>query len=159
MKIDKLSIQYRQHSQQHVECLYSSREKKVTHTILVDYESALCAGVALHGSLTAMNEYVSDKEARKFQAYHARRMAATQQSASITRCIRRPAMGDPFDGYSENPFRYVAIVRVPWLSKASKEVDWGFHCIGCSDLITPSLHFKQKFTTASSRKRLRKHID
>ncbi|KAJ2985879.1 hypothetical protein NUW58_g5298 [Xylaria curta] len=41
---------------------YSPNEKKVAKCTLVDYESALHAGVALHGSLDAMLKRVSDAE-------------------------------------------------------------------------------------------------
>lgn len=45
--------------------IYSPNEKKAVQFILVDYESALCAGVAFHGSFNAMKNYVSHKEVQK----------------------------------------------------------------------------------------------
>ncbi|KAM0483172.1 hypothetical protein ACHAPX_002620 [Trichoderma viride] len=45
--------------------IYSPNEKKAAQFILVDYESALCAGVAFHGSFNAMKNYVSHKEVQK----------------------------------------------------------------------------------------------
>ncbi|OTB03205.1 hypothetical protein M426DRAFT_181004 [Hypoxylon sp. CI-4A] len=133
---------------------YSPNEKKVTQSVLVDYESALRAGVELHGSLSAMHKYVSDMEVQKVQAYHVK-LAAAQQSGSITRHTRQPLLADPIDGRSGNPFRFAAIVRVPWLNRALHEVEWGFHCIGCEKSSRPPLHYRRQFTTVSFHDHLR----
>lgn len=138
---------------------YSPNEKKVgVPSVLVDYESALRAGVSRHGSLSAMHEYVANMEARKLQAYNAR-LAAVQQSGSVTRRMRQPRASDPFDGQSGNPFRFVAIVRVPWLSRALQEVEWGFHCVGCEKSCRPPLHYRRKFTAASFDEHLKQFGD
>ncbi|KAH6652892.1 hypothetical protein BKA67DRAFT_593057 [Truncatella angustata] len=84
----------------------------------------------------AMHKYVADMETQKLQAHNAR-VAAVQQSGSITRRMRQPRTSDPFDGQSGNPFRFVAIVQVPWLNRSLQEVIWAFHCVG------------RKFTAAS----------
>lgn len=52
---------------------YSPNEKKIARQcVLVDYESGLNAGIALHGSLSAMDKYVSDMEVQGPEAYHAK---------------------------------------------------------------------------------------
>jgi hypothetical protein len=128
---------------------YSPNEKRISApSVLVDYESALHAGISLHGSLSAMQKYVADMEAQKLQAYSAR-VAAMKRSGSITRRMRQPLTSDPFDGQSGNPFRFVAIVNVPWLNRSLQEVEWGFHCVGCEKSCRPPLHYRRKFTAAS----------
>jgi hypothetical protein len=129
--------------------IYSPNEKKVkTPSILVDYESALRSGMELHGSSDAMNRYVADREVEKLQSYNVR-VAAMQQSGSTACRIRQPRTSDPFDGQSGNAFRYVAIVRLPWLRAISHEVEWGFHCAGCEKSSRPPLHYRRKFTADS----------
>lgn len=127
---------------------YSPNGKKASKSVLIDYESALCAGVALHGSLCAMRKYTSDMETQKSQAYHAK-VATAQQSRSTTHRIRRPRVTGPPDGRSGNPLRFVAIVRVPWLNRPSQEVEWGFYCLGCEKSSRPPLHHRRQFTTTS----------
>ncbi|POR35733.1 F-box domain-containing protein [Tolypocladium paradoxum] len=134
--------------------IYSPNSKRVaTRCILVDHESALRAGVARHGSLTAMNEYVAGKEAQKLHAYNATVVAA-QQSGSCKR-RRRPAVLDPFDGHSGNPFRFVAISRVPSVSRASGKVEWGFYCVGCRKSKCRPQHWRRKFTAVSFHEHLK----
>lgn len=86
-----------------------------------------------------MQKYVSDMEAQKLQAYNMK-VAAAQKAGSTTRRIQQPWASDPFDGQSGNPFRFVAIARVPWLSRESQEVKWGFYCIGCEKPKCRPLH-------------------
>jgi hypothetical protein len=129
--------------------IYSPNEKKVgAPSVLVDYGSALRAGISLHGSLSAMNKYVADMEAQKLQAYNAR-VAAVQQSGSSRGRMRQPRTLDPFDAQSGNPLRFVAIVRVPWLRRTLQKLEWGFHCVGCEKSCRPPLHYRRKFTAAS----------
>ncbi|KAL9625317.1 MAG: hypothetical protein Q9160_000380 [Pyrenula sp. 1 TL-2023] len=128
---------------------YSPNEKRVcAPSVLVDYESALHAGISLHGSVSAMLKYVADMKTQKLDKYNTR-MAAVRRSGSITRRTRQPQTSDPFDGQSGNPFRFVAIVRVPWLNRSSQEVTWGFHCVGCKKSCRPPLHYRRKFTAFS----------
>lgn len=127
--------------------VYSPVKKKAKQRILVDYESALNAGIALHGSSSAMQQHVSEMEAQRLQAYYAK-VAAMQQSGSNVR-IRRPRTREPHDGQSENPHRFVAIVRLPWLNKTSQGVEWGFHCLACKTCARPPLHFRRTFTIVS----------
>ncbi|KID86156.1 F-box domain-containing protein [Metarhizium guizhouense ARSEF 977] len=128
--------------------IYSPNEKKATKTTLVDYESAFDAGIARHGSLGAMDEFVAGVAAKKLQAY-GRRVIQAQQSGSSRR-TRMPPLVDPFDASSGNPLRFVAIVRVPWLNRTSQDgVEWGFYCVGCARSIDFPLHWRRQFTPAS----------
>ncbi|KAI5859492.1 hypothetical protein GGS23DRAFT_585652 [Durotheca rogersii] len=128
---------------------YSGRRKKFCGpSVLVDYESALHAGISLHGSLSAMQQYVAGIEAQKLQAYQVR-VAGVPQTGSVTRRVRRPPTSDPIDSESENPFRFVAVAKVPWLNKSSREIEWGFHCRGCEESTGRPFHYRRKFTAAS----------
>lgn len=127
--------------------IYSPSAKKLTATSLVDYEVSLCAGIERHGSLAAMKRYVSDGEARKLEAYHAR-LAKSPQSKSRT---RHPRLVKPVDKKTQNPLRFVAIVRAPWLKEDLRTVEWGLYCAGC-----PYPYWRGQFTVDSIREHLRK---
>ncbi|KAG6823235.1 hypothetical protein H0H92_010906 [Tricholoma furcatifolium] len=101
---------------------YSPMEKKVRARIaLVDSDCARRAAITLHGSASAMEEYVSS--------------TGTQ---------------DPLDRREGNTLRFMAIVRTPWLNRSSQELEWGFHCAGCQKChYSRTLHFRRKFTVGS----------
>lgn len=110
---------------------YSPRQKIVrAHLTLVDFDCARRAGIALHGSVSAMEQYVSSMPAPK------------------TRARRQP-----FDGKSENPLRFMAIVRTPWFNRSSQEPEWGFCCIACQKY--RPLYSKQKFNVGLFKEHLR----
>ncbi|EQL02064.1 hypothetical protein G6O67_005618 [Ophiocordyceps sinensis] len=120
-------------------------------TIRVDYESALYAGISRHGSMAAMEKYVSDRQAKKQQAYEARVIAARKDRSTTLRTLRhlrRPAAVDPFDRESCNPWRFVAVSRVPWLQRPASE-EWGFYCVGCEDGIERPFECRRLYTTES----------
>lgn len=121
--------------------IYSPNEKKALECVLVDYKSARCAGIAFHGSLDAMEKYVSHKKDQK--------ITAALNSGAIARRIPPPYRTYPYDEQSGNPRRFVAIVRVPWLNRALQEVEWGFHCLGCEKSSRLPLHCRRQFTKAS----------
>lgn len=104
---------------------------------LIDYDSAVQAGISLHGSSTVMERHVSNAVAQREQAYQARLDAAAaaqaQQPEAPKRRVRRPARMTPRvpDAGVLNPLRFVAIVHVPWFNKSSHEAEWGFYCTQC----------------------------
>ncbi|KAH6653365.1 hypothetical protein BKA67DRAFT_501432, partial [Truncatella angustata] len=123
---------------------YSPNVKNVyTPSVLVDYKSALHAGIALHGSLSAMHEYVAKMEDQKCKAHNAK------QSSPTSGHPRRTLTLNPFDKQSGNPFRFVAIVHVTWFNRASQEVVQGFHCVGCEKSCRLPLHYRRKFIATS----------
>lgn len=139
---------------------YSPNEKKSNERLtLVDSESAYRAGIKLHGSLSSMEQYVSNTSAQKLQAFDRRTSQATAEgSGTTTRRLRRPRTEDLFDGRSGNPMRFMAIVRMPWLNRVSHKLEWGFHCIGCQNShCSRPLHFRRKFTVASFGEHLRQY--
>jgi len=134
---------------------YAPNNKKATRSVLVDYESAFLAGVELHGSLSAMNKYVSDMATQKLEAYNANATTKKRFGVNTSR-MRLPRMTDPHDGHASNPLRFVAIVAVPALSTPSQEVEQGFYCLGCDHSSRPPLrHWRRKFTAASFEEHLR----
>jgi hypothetical protein len=130
---------------------YAPNMKKANQTLLIDYQSALYAGVLLHGSVNAMNKHVSRTKAKDMEAYEKRLEASSRSGARV----RRPYNSDPVDLNSANPLRYVAIVRVPWLDRPAQEIEWGFHCSGCENSSRLPLHYRRQFTTVSFDEHLR----
>jgi hypothetical protein len=52
-------------------------------------------------------------------------------------------------------FRYMAIVRVPWLNRRSRRDEWGFHCVGCEDLYEWPNHARRDFIMSTFRVHLK----
>ena len=90
------------------------------HLSLVDLDSARRAGIALHGSVSAMEQYVSSMPAPK-----------------------------PFDEMTWNPLRFMAIVQTPWFNRSSQELEWGFHCIACKG-DSRRLNFRRRIVQGAS---------
>lgn len=137
---------------------YSPNKKKCRERLaLVDSESAYRAGIALHGSIGAMEQHVSNLNAQKLQEFNKRTSQATADGSGLTtRRVRRPQTVDLFDGRIGNPIRFMAIVRMPWFNRVSQELEWGFHCRGCQKSHrSRQLHFRRKFTVASFGEHLR----
>jgi hypothetical protein len=123
---------------------------------LVDRESAYRAGVILHGSPDAMEQYALNAFAQKLQEFDQRASkAAAEECRYPIHLSARPRM-EPYDSRSANPTRFMAIVRTPWVKKISQESEWGFHCIGCQSLSrSRPLHFRRKFTATTFVEHLR----
>jgi len=109
--------------------------------ILTDYESACLAGIAFHGSASAMRQHVADNVGALELPEDIKTLSETIAEGSRFSTVRVgwPQIDDPFDDLDGkgNPFRYMATVRTPWLNTASQdsqepqELEWGFHCVGC----------------------------
>ncbi|KZM18262.1 ATP binding [Ascochyta rabiei] len=112
---------------------YSPNEKFTPVAVLVDYESAFCAGT--------MQEQAIEHNLRNFDT-------ATTRSTSITPRIQEPRTS-PADARSGNPLRFVAVVHMPWFNTQSKELDWGLHCLGCKKSSRGPLHYRRRFWAAS----------
>ena len=116
---------------------YSPNKRKYKkQSILVDFESAYLAGVAHHGSVSAMEEYVFEVASKKGGNYNDRLSTA--------------------EGQSVNPTRFMAVVRAPWLSRTSRNPEWGLHCIGCEKRKRcRPLYWRIKYSVASFSEHLR----
>ncbi len=140
---------------------YSPGKKQIRQRLLlVDSESARRAGVALYGSSEAMDQYVSDVLAQDQQKYNKRiSRASVERSGTRIRQPRQPRVKDPLDG-EDNPLRFMAVVRMPWMNRDSPILESGFHCSGCrKSLRSRQRHWRRKFTTTSFREHLRQHGD
>jgi hypothetical protein len=134
---------------------YSTKKfERLMQVTLVDRESAHRAGVVLHGSSEAMERHVSNALGQEFQKLD-KKTSAEGYRPSFHR-FRQHMTEGIYDGRSENPVRYMAIVRIPWVKKISQELEWGFHCIGCQNLShSRPLHFRRKFTATKFMEHLR----
>lgn len=123
---------------------------------LVDYESARNSGIKLHGSLDAMEEYVSNLSRQKAEMLQERNSATSSGSVS-----RRPPTVAPFDGQAGNPLRFMAIIKIPWLNRSSHVIEPAHYCLGCEifveEFYPQNPHFRQKFTVYTFDAHLREY--
>ena len=137
---------------------YSPNQKKCRdRSTLVDYDCARLAGIILHGSVAAMEKRVSDIADQKLLQYRER---LSQRSTDPSRSTAHgPRTGIPSDRKLGNPLRFMAIVRTPCLNRISKDVEHGFHCIGCEGVLDGYLNrardFSRKFNVDSFNEHLR----
>lgn len=147
---------------------YSPHSKKCRAQLdLVDGNSARQAGVALHGSAAAMEERAQEAAEQKLRQYRDRRAQWAAKSSTKSSARRPPRTEVPWDGEEENPLRFMAVVRAPWLDRSSQSVEWGAYCKGCKDLYDGEgdfergseipLHFRLMFNVASFDVHLRQH--
>ena len=99
-----------------------------TRLVLVDQGHARRAGVALHGSVQAMQEIAQDAHEATIEKYFDK---LDQCKYNGKRRCQSPLGLRPYDDDKENPHRHVAIVRVPWLDEASDQAVFGFTCPLC----------------------------
>jgi hypothetical protein len=95
---------------------------KLDATIQVDHTAAFDAGIAQHGSLTALNDYLR-RGNREVYTYLIEEIDA-EAAGLNTDHIPRPA-SYPRDMKVNTAIRCAAVVRVPQLDKALQEVEWG----------------------------------
>lgn len=127
--------------------IYSPNEKVAPRVVLVDYESAFRAGMELNRSVSGAQEHVSDTVARTLRTSNTATATPYQPTSTTPRTKKnRPPQVDARSG---NPLRFVAVVHFPWFNKQPKEVDWGFHCLGCEKSNRAPLHYRRRFWAAS----------
>ncbi|KAH6975356.1 hypothetical protein BKA56DRAFT_618867 [Ilyonectria sp. MPI-CAGE-AT-0026] len=141
---------------------YSFDGKKVKDGLtLIDHRSAREMGIRFHGSLRAMIEYASVRDTQKYHKY-LRTVEEDRIYRRTGQCRRRAPISDPFDAQSRNPLRFVSIVRVPWLNRISRDVEWGVHCEACRECLKldqRSTHCRRKFTAGAFLEHLEQHED
>ncbi|KAF2012958.1 hypothetical protein BU24DRAFT_412267 [Aaosphaeria arxii CBS 175.79] len=93
--------------------------------VLVDSGSAYRAGVALHGSPGAMRRYASHVYAQELQEHNIKAFHASANGTYLPRHLY------PHDAVEGNPLRFMGIIRMPWLNRATREPEYGAYCIGC----------------------------
>ncbi|CBX92668.1 hypothetical protein LEMA_P053740.1 [Plenodomus lingam JN3] len=146
-RLDKATVE-RLPSMRVIPGRYSPNEKLAPCTVLVDYESAFCAGIERDGSESALQKHASDTVEQNLGNSGTGTTATAHQSTSMMGRIhdfRTP----PIDARSGNPLRFVAVVHMPWFNNQSKEVDWGFHCLGCKESGRAPFHYRRRFWAAS----------
>ena len=112
----------------------TNRPSKGKRYTLVDRSEAIRAGAKLHGSERRMRDVV---------AYRERRLQVKLRALDIKRSRRaRRALGDvPGDSRSNNPRRFMSIIRAPWIDRQARvKADWGVFCKACSPCVTKDLY-------------------
>jgi hypothetical protein len=110
---------------------YSPAGCKIPKAVaLYDASSTLQAAVTYHGSIGYVKAYIDNNQAESMALYHRKTQEATERNSRSSR-LRKPATLFPYDRKSSNPRRFVAVVELPVINKASKAVDWGFYCKAC----------------------------
>lgn len=108
--------------------IYASKRKRYT---LVDRREAFIAGVKLHGSKRKMYKVVTSRE---------RVLRAKLDEVGIRRSRRACVAlghGPSLDLKSNNPYRFMGIVRAPWINRQPCiTVEWGVFCKACSPCVT-----------------------
>lgn len=97
--------------------------KRVT---LIDREAARQAGISIHGSATAMEQYVSRRRAKIVAGYEER----VRKNPKV-RKPSCPPYTNQFDGKGGNPYRFMGTIRAPSLDRTTKIVEIGLSCDGC----------------------------
>lgn len=119
---------------------------------LYDYAAARQTGIAVHGSINAMEEHASEMARKQLEVYNTKLSLRRPTRTNL----RLPRLEDPFDGRCSNPKRFMGIIRAPFFSAQTIAPDWGLHCFACK----PShygrpLHWRRKFTVDSFRDHIR----
>ncbi|RTE82629.1 hypothetical protein BHE90_002832 [Fusarium euwallaceae] len=130
--------------------VYSPARVASVDTVFVDSESALNAGLEIHGSSDVMTETVIQKEMERINEYSRRRYEATFSEEEPKPFIEPPEVFlSRCDDRVNNPHRFLAIVRAPWFNRSKQLPEQGFHCRGCEDLEKMPFHHRRRFTATS----------
>lgn len=132
---------------------YANNPKKCRERLtLVDPESARRAGIALHGSVAAMEDHAWDIAGQKMLRYEVR-LAQLSAGLSGSSTTRRPRIEGPFDRESDNPLRFMAIVHMPWLNRTTQDIELGSFCVGCEGSYNAHrnkpMYFRRRFNVDS----------
>ncbi|KAI8679458.1 F-box domain-containing protein [Fusarium keratoplasticum] len=130
--------------------VYSPARVASVESVFVDSESALNAGLEIHGSSDVMTETVIEKEMERINEYSRRRYEAAFSEEDPKPFVEPPEVFlSRCDERVNNPHRFLAIVPAPWFNKAKQLTEQGFHCIGCEDLEKMPFHHRRRFTATS----------
>lgn len=101
--------------------IYASKRKRYT---LVDRLEAISAGVKLHGSMRKMYKVVASRH---------QTLRTKPDQAEIRRSGHMT-----LDLKSNNPHRFMGIVRAPWINRQPRiTAEWGVFCKACLPCVTP----------------------
>lgn len=99
---------------------YSHR--RTTHRkrfALVDRVAAERAGAKLHGSVDNMHKVAANRRGRATLDWR-EKMNAYEANPTM-RKPRRPPNLSVFDGQGSNPYRFMSVIRVPWLNRSNAQ--------------------------------------
>lgn len=132
---------------------YSPREIKCRRReTLFDYSTARQAGVAVHGTMSSMEEYASNMITKRLKTYNSKVSLRRTGGANL----RLPRSEDVFDGRYSNPKRFMGIIRAPFFNVQTVSPDCGFHCVACkSHHYSRPLHWRRKYTLNNFQDHLR----
>lgn len=115
--------------------MYSWLNKKRRRRIaLVDRGAAERAGIKLHGSRQRMEKAATALKNDALEGWRKKKQQYDSRSVLRLRS-RRPTRPDfsPFDGNDGNPYRFMEILRLPWLNRRTGATEEGLSCAECSD--------------------------
>ena len=114
---------------------YSWMKKKYPCRVpLIDRGAAERAGIKLHGSRQRMKEAAIALQDDILERWRKKKQKCESRSALRLRSRRLPRPKfSSFDGSEGNPYRFMGILRVPWLNRRTEEIEHGFSCAGCPD--------------------------
>ncbi|KAI9875362.1 MAG: hypothetical protein M1830_008580 [Pleopsidium flavum] len=98
---------------------------------LVDSKVARQAGINFHGSIDAMEQYVSKRRAKIIASYENKLRQGPNNPVAKLRKPPCPPYANEFDGKGCNPYRFMSVIRVPRLDQSTGTVEWGVSCAGC----------------------------
>lgn len=134
---------------------YSKQGKDVPRrAVLVDYMSAFTAALERYGDFERIRRAVRRMETRDLWAYDWRTgpWASIPYNRAVHR-LGRAGRRNPLQllhgQRTAEPFRYVAIVRVPWFDASTQEADFGFYCVGCRGSVRWPFHFGRVYDALS----------
>lgn len=135
--------------------VYSPARVASVESVLVDSESALNAGLEIHGSSAIMTNTVIQKEMERISEFSRRRYESTFSEEGPMPSIDPPEVFlSRCDERVNNPHRFFAIVPAPWFDKSKQLAGQGFHCTGCEELEKMPFHHRRRFTATSFEKHL-----
>lgn len=110
---------------------YKRRER------LVSLENARLTAIKLHGREIVSARFMDSSRSRWVQAYM-QQLASGPPTLPLSQRVAKPphppyTRGSRYQGYQ--PKRYMAAIRVPFIDVVNGMTDWGFCCVGCSELI------------------------
>ncbi|PYI03077.1 hypothetical protein BO78DRAFT_400088 [Aspergillus sclerotiicarbonarius CBS 121057] len=98
---------------------------------LFDPSAARRAGIAVHGTIEAMETYATEMILKKLPVYQSRPSLCGRPDGSGMHVLRPPRVEDPFDAQCCNPRRFMGVMRAPLLRGMMVAPEWGFHCLAC----------------------------
>lgn len=100
--------------------------------VLVDSDAAGRAGRAVHGSDKARDQYVAQRRARESTVHPGNHLVAPRGYFSTYEPL--PWTVEPVAEHetkSYNPYRWAALICVPYFNRDRNEEEWGFRCRAC----------------------------